>query len=169
MCSLTTMKNNTLWCYLTISSSALSLLLLPSIFPSIRVFSSESALCIRWPTYSSFRFSINPSNDYSGLTFGIDWLDFLAVQGTLQESSPTPQFKSINSLVLSLLYGPMLTSIHDYWKKHSFDYMDFVSKVMSLLFNKLSRLVIALLPRSKYLLISWLQSRSTVILELNKN
>ena len=112
------------WCYLTISSPALFLLLLPSIFPSIRVFSSESALCIRWPKYLSFSFSINPSNDYSGLTFRIDWLDLLAVQGTLQESSPTPQFKSINSLVLSLPYCSTLTSIHDYWKNHSFDYMD---------------------------------------------
>ena len=112
------------WCYLTISSSAFFLLLLPSIFPSIRVFSSESALHIRWPKYLHFSFSINPSNDYSGLTFRIDWLDLLAVQGTLQESSPTPQFKSINSLVLSLPYCPTLTSIHDYWKNHSFDYMD---------------------------------------------
>ena len=94
-------------------------LLPPSAFPSIRVFSSESALPIRWPKYWSF--SISPSNEYSGLiSFRIDWLDLLAVQG-IQESSPTAQFKSINSLVLSLLYGPALTSIHDYWKSHSFD------------------------------------------------
>ena len=92
------------------------LLLLPSIFPSIRVFSNKSALCIRWPKYCNFSFSINPSNKYSGLiSFGMDWLDLLAVQGTLKESSPTPQFKSINSLALSFLYSPTFTSIHDYW------------------------------------------------------
>jgi len=99
-------------------------LLLPSIFPSIRVFSSESVLCIKWPKYSSFSFSISPSNEYSGLiSFRIDWFaSVLAVQGT-QESSPTPQFKSISSSALSLLYGPTLTSLHDYWKNHSFEYM----------------------------------------------
>ena len=89
-------------------------LLLPSIFPSIRVFSNESALCIRWPKCLSFSFSISPANEYSGLTsFRIDWFDLLAVQGT-QESSPTRQFKSINSSALSLLYGPTLTSIYDF-------------------------------------------------------
>ena len=103
------------------------LLLLPPIPPSIRVFSSESALHIRWPKYwsFSFSFSISLSNEYSGLiSFRIDWFDFLAVQGTLQESSPAPQFESNSSLVLSriLLYGPTLTSIHDYWKNPSFDY-----------------------------------------------
>ena len=97
------------------------LLLPPSILPSIRVFSSESVLCIRWPNYWSFSFSISPSNEYSGLiSFRIDWLDLLAVQGTL-ESSSTPQFKSINSSALSFLYGPTCTSIHDHWKNHSFD------------------------------------------------
>ena len=96
------------------------LLLLPSIFPSIRVFSNESSLHIRWPKYWSF--SISPSNEYSGLiSFRMDWLDLLAVQGTLQESSPIPQFKSINSSVLSFLYNPTLTSINDYWKNHSLD------------------------------------------------
>ena len=95
------------------------LLLLPSIFPSIRVFSNESALCIRWPKYWSF--SISSSNEYSGLiSFRMDCLDLLAVQGT-QESSPASQFKSINSLVLSFLNSPILTSIHDYWKNRSFD------------------------------------------------
>ena len=90
------------------------LLLLPSIFPSIRVFSDELVFHIRWPKYWNFCFSISPSNEYSGLiSFRIDLLDLLAVQGTL-ESSPTPQFKSINSLMLSLLDGPTLTSIHDY-------------------------------------------------------
>ena len=101
-----------------------SLLLLTSIFPSIRVFSSESVLRIRWPKYWSVSFSTSLSNEYSGLiSFKIDWLDLLAVQGT-QESSPTPQFKSINSSVLSFLYGSNFTSIHDYWKSHSFDEMD---------------------------------------------
>ena len=88
-------------------------LLLPSVFPSIRIFSNESALCIRWPKYWSF--SISPSNEYSGLiSFRISWLDLLAVQGTLK-SSPAPQFKSINSSALSLLYGPTPTSIHMVW------------------------------------------------------
>ena len=90
------------------------LLPLPSIFPRIRVFSNESALRIRWPKYWSFNFSISPSNEYSGLiSFRMDWLDLLEVQGTLK-SPPTPQFKSIKSSALSLLYSPTLTSIHDY-------------------------------------------------------
>ena len=98
------------------------LLLLPSIFPSIRVFSKESALRVRWPKYWSFSFSIHPSNEYSGLiSFRMDWLDLLAVQGTLQESSPTPQFKSINYSALSFLHSPALTPIHDYWKNRSLD------------------------------------------------
>ena len=98
-----------------------SFLLLPSIFPSIRVFSNESVLHIRWPKYWSISISISPSNEYSGLiSFRMDWLDLLTVQGTL-ESSPTPQFKSINSSALSFLYSPTLTSIHDYWKNHSLD------------------------------------------------
>ena len=83
-------------------------------------------------------------------------------------SCPAPQFKSLSSSVLSLLYGPTLTSIHDHWKNHSFDYMDLFGKVMSLLFNTLSRFVIAFLPRSKHLLISWLQSPFAVILEPKK-
>ena len=92
----------------------------PSTFPSINVFSSESVLHIRCPKYWSFY--ISPSNEYSGLISSrIDWLDLVAVQGDSQESSPTPQFKSINSLVLSFLYSPTLTPIHDYWKNHSFD------------------------------------------------
>ena len=92
------------------------LLLLPSIFPSIRIFSNESVLPIRWPKYWSFSYNISPSNEYSGLiSFKMDWLDLLAVQDS-QESSPTPQFKSINSSVLSFLYSPTLTSIHDHWK-----------------------------------------------------
>ena len=101
------------------------LLLLPSIFPSIRLCSNESVLHIRWPKYWSFSFSISPSNDYSGLiSFRIDWLDLLAVQGTLKSLLSKPQFKSINSSVLGFLYSPTFTSIHDYWKKHSFDYTD---------------------------------------------
>ena len=92
----------------------------PSIFPRIKVSSNESVLRIRCPKYWSFSFNISTSNEYSGLiSFRIDWLDLLAVQGTLQPS-PTPQFKSINSLV-SFLYGPPLISIHDRWKNHSFD------------------------------------------------
>ena len=108
------------------------LLLLPSIFPSIRVFSNELALPIRGPKHWNFSFSISHSNEYSGLnSFSMDWLDLLAVQGTLKsllqnkqkkkESSPTPQFKSIRSSVLSFLYSPTLTSIHNYWKNHSLD------------------------------------------------
>ena len=92
------------------------LLLQPSVFSSIRVFSSESALCIRWPKYWGFSFSISPS-------FRIDWFDLLAVQQT-QVSSLAPRFESISSLVLSFLYSPTLTSIHDYWKNHSLDHMD---------------------------------------------
>ena len=105
------------------------LLLQPSIFPSIRVFSNESVLCIRWPKYwsFSFRFSISPSNEYSGLiSFTIDGLELLAVQGTLK----------------SLLYGLALTSVHDYWKNHSLTIWTFVGKAMSLLFNTLSKFVI---------------------------
>ena len=93
-------------------------LLLPSIFPSTRVFSNESALRIRWPKYWRFSFKISPSNEHPGLiSFRMDWLDLLAVQ----ECSPTPQFKSINSSVLRFLYGPTLTSIPDYWKNRSLD------------------------------------------------
>ena len=94
-------------------------------------------------------------------------MDLLAVQGTLK-SSPTPQFKSISSLALSFPYSPTLTSIHDYWKKHRFGIWTFVGKVTSLLFNTLSRFVTAFIPRSKHLLISWLQSPSAVILEPKK-
>ena len=100
------------------------LLLPPSIFPSIRIFSSELVLHIMWPKCWSFSFSISPSNEYSGLIFfRMDWFDLLAVQGTLK-SSPTPPFKSINSSMICFLYSPNLTSIHDYWKKDSFDKMD---------------------------------------------
>ena len=100
------------------------LLLPPPIFPSIRVFSNESVLGIRWPEYWIFSFSIILSKEYLGLiSFGINWFDLLSVQGTLRllESSLTPQFKSINFLALSCLYSPTLTSIHDYWKIHSLD------------------------------------------------
>ena len=96
-------------------------LLLPSIFPSIRVFLNESIFCIRWPKYWSFSFNISPSSEHLGLiSFRMDWFDLLTVQGT-QESSPTPQFKSINSSALSFLFSPTLTSIHNYWKTHSLD------------------------------------------------
>ena len=99
------------------------LLLLPPIPPSIKVFSNESTLRIRWPKYWSFSFSISPSNEHPGLiSFRMDWLDLLAVEGTLKkESSPTPQFKSVNSSVLSFLHSPTLTSIHDQWKNNSLD------------------------------------------------
>ena len=107
------------------------LLLLPSIFPSVRVFSNETVLCIRWPKYWSFSFSISPFSEYSGLISWMDWLDLLADptarrswicrREDCQESSPTPQFKNINSSVLIFLYGPTLTSVHDYWKSDSFD------------------------------------------------
>ena len=98
------------------------LFLLPPIPPSIRVFSNESTLRMRWSKYWSFSFSIIPSKEIRGLfSFRMDWLDLFAVQGTLQESSPTPQFKSINSLVLSLLHSPTLTSIHDHRKNHSLE------------------------------------------------
>ena len=97
------------------------LLLPPSIFPSNRVFSNESALRIRWPKYWSFSFNISPSNEHPGLiSFRMDWLDLLSVQGTL-ESSPALQFKSINSSALSFLYCPALTSTHDHWENHSLD------------------------------------------------
>ena len=90
-----------------------ALLLLPSIFPSIRVFSNESALCIRWPKYWSFSYSVSPSNEYSELIFfRMDWFDLLVVQETLK--SPAPLFKTISSLMLSLFYGPVLTSVHEY-------------------------------------------------------
>ena len=99
--------------------------LLPPIPPSIRVFSNESTLHIRWPKYWRFSFSISPSDEHPGLiSFRMDWLDLLAVQGTLQKSSPTPQFKSINSLALSFLHSSTLTSIHDHWKNYSLDQMD---------------------------------------------
>jgi len=98
------------------------LLLLPSIFPSIRVFSNELALHMRWPKDWSFSFNISPSNEHRELiSFRMDWLDLLAVQRDSQEASPTPQFKSINSSALSFLYSPTLTSIHDHWKNHRLD------------------------------------------------
>ena len=107
------------WCHPTISSSVVPFSC-PQFFPSIRVFSNESALHIRWPKYWRSSFNISPSNEHPGLiSFRMDWLDPLAVQGT-REFSPTHQFKSINSLALSFLYSPTLTSIHDQWKNHSF-------------------------------------------------
>ena len=124
------------------------LLLSPSIFPSIRVFSNESVLPIRWPKYWSLSFSISPSNEYSGLIpFRMDWLDLLAGRDS-QESSSTPQFKSINSLVLCFLYSPCIVS-HPYMmtgKTIALTRQTFLVKVISLLFNMLSRLVITFLP-----------------------
>ena len=117
------------------------LLLLPSIFSRIGIFSNELALCIMWPKDRSFNFSISPSNEYSQLiSFRIDWFDLFPLQGTL-ESSLALLFESNNSSASSLLYGPTLTSVHDYWKKNIASIMQtFVSLVMSLLFNTLSRI-----------------------------
>ena len=132
------------------------LLLLPSIFPSIRVFSNELALCIRWPKYWSF--SISPPMSIQGwFPLGLTGLTPSSPRDS-QESSPTPHFERINSSVLSILYGPTLTSIYDYQKNYSFHIWTFVRKMMSLLFHMLSRVVIAFLPRSKHLLILWLKS-----------
>ena len=146
-----------------------SLLLLPSIFPNIRVFSSESVLHIRWPKYWSFNFGISPSNEYSGLiSFRIDWLALLAVQGTLKG------LLQYHSSIASILWCSaffMVELSHPYMttgKTIAFTKWTFVGKVMSLLFNMLPRLVITLLPRSKCLFISWLQSPSAVILESPK-
>ena len=120
------------------------LLLLPSIFPSIRVFSNELALCIRWPKYWNFSYNNRSSNDYVGLTsFQINWFDLLAVQGTLK-SSPVPKFESIKSSVLSLFYSPSLTSMHDMHKEiTALPIQTFVRNVMFLLFNVLSSFVIS--------------------------
>ena len=131
------------------------LLLLPSIFPSIKVFSNELTLLIRWPRYWSFSFSNSPPNEYSGLTsFRIDWFGLLAVQGTLKSLLQHHGLKASILQHSAFFYCPTLTSIHDYWKNHSLNRQTFVSKVTSLLFNMLSRFVIAFLSRSKCLLIS---------------
>ena len=146
------------------------LLLLPSIFPSIRVFSNESAFHIRWPKYRSFSFNIIPSKEHPGLiSFRMDWLDFLAVQGTLQSllqhhSSKASILQLSAFFTVQLLRPYMATG-----KTMALTRWTFVDKVMSLLFNMLSRLVITFLPRSKHLLISWLQSPSAVILLFSSN
>ena len=142
------------------------LFLPPSIFPSIRVFSNESVLRIRWPKYWSFSFSISPSNEYSGLTsFRIDWLDLLTVQGTLksllQHCNSKTSILWFSSFFIVQLSHPYMTT----GKTIALTIWTFVGKVMSLLFNILSRLVINFLPGSKCPLISWLQSPSAVILE----
>ena len=145
------------------------LLLLPSIFPRIRVFSNESVLCIRWPKYWSFSFSITPSNEYSGLiSFRIDCLDLLAVQGTLKSllkhhSSKASILQCSAFFIVQLSHPNMTTG-----KTIALTRQTFVGKVRSLPFNILSRLVIAFLSRNKRLLISWLQSPSAVILGLKK-
>ena len=142
------------------------LLLLPSIFPSIRVFSNNSVLCIRWPKYWNFGFSISPSNEYSGLiSFRMDWLDLLAVQGTLksllQHQNSKASILQLSAFFIVQLSHPYITT----GKTIGLTRWTFVGKVVSLLFNMLSRLVITFLPRSKHLLISWQQSPSAVILE----
>ena len=142
------------------------LLLPPSVFLSIRVFSNESALCIRWLKYWSFSFNISPSNEHSGLiSFSMDWLDLLAVQGTLKSLL---QHHTSKASILWCLAFFIVQLSHPYMttgKIISLTRQTFVCKVMSLLLNMLSRLVITFLPRSKRLLISWLQSPSAVILE----
>ena len=145
------------------------LLLLPSIFPSIRVFSNESVLHIRWPKYWSFNFSISPSSEHPGLiSFRMDWLDLLAVQGTLksllQHHSSKASILWHSAFFIVQLSHPYTTT----GKTIALTRWTFVGKVMFLLFNMLSRLVITFLPRSKHLLISWLQSPSAVILEPKK-
>ena len=143
------------------------LLLLPSIFPNIRVFSNESALRIRWPKYWTFSFSISPSNEHPGLiSFRMDWLDLLAVQGTLKSllqhhSSKASILQPSAFFTVQLSHPYMTTEKTIALTRHTF-----VGKVMSLLFNTLSRLVITFLPKSKCLLISWLQSPSAVIVAL---
>ena len=141
------------------------LILLPSIFPSIRVFSNESVL-IRWPKYWSFRFNISPSNEYSGLiSFRMDWLDLVAVQETLksllQHHSSKASILQCSAFFIVQISHPYMTT----GKTIALTRHTFVGKVMPLLFNMLSRLVIIFLPKSKCLLISWLQSPSAVILE----
>ena len=145
------------------------LLLLPSIFPRTRVFSNESALHIRWPNYWSFSFSISPSNEHPGLiSFRKDWLDLLAVQGTLksllQHHSPKESILQRSAFSIVQFSHPYVTT----GKTIASSRWTFVGKVMSLLFNMLSRLFTAFLPRSKCILISWLQSPFAVILESQK-
>ena len=142
------------------------LLLLPSIFPNIRIFSNESVLYIRWPKYWSFSFNISPTNEHPGLiSFRMDWLDLLAVQGTLksllQHHSSKASILQCSAFFIVQLSHPYMTT----GKTMALTRQTFVGKVMSLLFNMLSRLAISFLPRSKHLLISWLQSPSVVILE----
>ena len=143
------------------------LLLPPSIFSSIRVFSNESALRIRWPKYWSFSFNISPSNEHPGL-ISLDWLDLLAVQGTLkgllQHHSSKASILQCSAFFIVQLSHPNMTT----GKTIALTRQTFVGKVMSLLFNMLSSLVVTFLPRSKRLLISWLQSPSAVILEPRK-
>ena len=146
-----------------------TLLLLPSIFPSIRIFSNDSVLHIRWPKYWSFSFSISPFNEYSGLiSFRMDWLDLLAAQGTfkglLQHHSSKASVLQCSAFFIVQLSHPYITTR----KTVALTRWTFVDKVMSLLLIMLSRLIITFLPRSKHFLISWLQSPSVVILETPK-
>ena len=146
--------------------------LLPSIFPSITVFSNESALCIRWPKYWSCSFNISPSNEHPGvISFRMDWLDLLAVQGRLLQSKSVLQYHSSKASILqpSAFFIVHLSHPHvTTGKIIVLTRQTFVDKVISLPFNMLSRLVLTFLPRSKRLLISWLQSPSAVLLETKK-
>ena len=147
------------------------IVLLPSIFPRIRVVSNESVLHVRWPKYWSFSFSISPSNEYSGwISFRMDWLDLLAIQGTLKSllqhhssKASILQHSAFFIFIVQLSHPYMTTG-----KTITLTRRTFVSKVMSLLFNMLSTMVIAFLPRGKRVLISWLQSPPAVILESKK-
>ena len=144
------------------------LLVLPSIILSIRVFSNELALYIRWPKCWSFSYSSSPSNEYSGLiSFRIDWFDILAVQETLK-SLLLHHNSKVSILQHSVFIMVQFSSIHNYWKKHSFDYVDFCQQSDVSAFSMLFRFVIVFLPRRKPLLISSLKSASTVILEPKK-
>ena len=154
-------SNHTIFCH--------PLLLLPSILPSIRVFSNESVLCIKWPKYWSFSFNISPSNEHSGLiSMRMDWMVLLAVQGTLksllQHHSSKASILQCSAYFIVQLSHPYMTT----GKTIALTRRTFVGKVMSLLFNMLSSLVITFLPRSKCHLISWLKSPSAVILESKK-
>ena len=153
------------WCHSTVSFSSIPLACSQSFpawrsFPMSQFFTSNESVLHKWPKYWSFSFGINRSNEYSELiSFRIDWFDLLAVQVMLK--SLQNQFESINSVDLSLLYGRILTSVHDHWKNCSFDYMDLCQQSYVFVFHMLSRFVIVFLPRNRHLLVSQLKSPSS--------